>query len=275
MGTNMECSSLVHFEVPWLLHTEWAWAVLLAHRVFGSMTLAVMTAWACAMTQVCSVAWAYAAAGAATLGCGLWLLLWVTYLLKPSVRLSELLSFAVHDVAQEQHLVIGLLLTAAGVSELLHAAALASRRRTLCAARAIHSVWFCNMASVGLLFIGHPQRSWGETQRHVVLGLCLVFGAFMLCVEKREVSSPTLVAHRPSPVPRPCCPSPVIRRRFCPPRPPTFVCHPPRIAYNFLRTPPQPIPSRPIHSCPVPSPFNPPPIPLQSPSNSLLSLGTA
>ena len=45
-----DCLGAGSFEVPWLLHLEWARAVLLAHRVFGSMTLVVMIAWACAMT---------------------------------------------------------------------------------------------------------------------------------------------------------------------------------------------------------------------------------
>ena len=113
----------------WLPHIEWAWAVLLAHRVFGVMTIVVMISWAMALTGITSIAGSYALSGVATSGCGLWLVLWVLVLMKPAADLGQMLDFAWTDVTQEQHFVMGLLLAAAGGAEIYHALALGASVR--------------------------------------------------------------------------------------------------------------------------------------------------
>ena len=167
-----------HLALPWLSHVEWALAVLLAHRVFGVMSITVMISWALSFSECVTLAGGYAMSGVATCSCGIWLVLWVFVLMKPSADFGPMLDFALHDITQEQHFVMGLLLAAAGGAEIYHALALATADLRLSAKKWPHSVWFCNMAMVGLIFIGHPQRSWGETQRHVALGLSMIGGDF-------------------------------------------------------------------------------------------------
>lgn len=182
----MEACANIYLPLPWLPHVEWAWAVLLAHRVFGTLTIGLMMCWAMALSQITTVACSYALAGMLTAACGVWLMLWVIVLMKPAASTSEMIEFAWHDVTQEQHFVMGLLLAAAGCTELFHAVALHSSERALGERRWPHTIWLFNMAMVGLIFVGHPQRSWGETQRHVAIGLSMIAGAFLLTLEKND-----------------------------------------------------------------------------------------
>ncbi|KAL1498840.1 hypothetical protein AB1Y20_013366 [Prymnesium parvum] len=168
---------------PWLPHAEWAQAVLLAHRVFGTMTLCAMVCWSLALTRQLRLGAAFFAAGGSTFVCGAWLLLWTLLLVAPAASLEQRVDFAWRDLAQEQHVAVALLLCGAGAAEMFHALALAA---ALPPRRWPHTVWFANMAMVGMLFVTHPQRTWSETQRHVALGLSLIAGAFTLTCEKNE-----------------------------------------------------------------------------------------
>ncbi|KAJ1454485.1 hypothetical protein M885DRAFT_521757 [Pelagophyceae sp. CCMP2097] len=59
-----------------------------------------------------------------------------------------------------------------------------SRRRRREAFRARASR-FANMALVGLIFVGHPQRSPSAAKKHVALGTCIIFGAYLLTCDKK------------------------------------------------------------------------------------------
>ncbi len=170
--------------VPWLLQSEWSSGVWLAHRVFASLVVTLMVLWLLLFLELCTLRLTFRLTGYATIGCGWWLVAWVFLLLKPG-KTPMLLEFAFQDVAQEQHLAIGMLLAAAGMCELAFSTALARRpRHEVDLLRWPHVVWGVCVGLVGLLFVLHPQRDADETRRHVALGLGLAVGATLLAREK-------------------------------------------------------------------------------------------
>ena len=106
----MECSG-DRFAVPWLNQGEWSHGVWLAHRIFGVLAIAVLLVWACLFLEALSLRRAFLLAGGATGACGLWLIGWVGWLIKPSVTFAEKCDFALRDLAQLQHLAMQQLLT--------------------------------------------------------------------------------------------------------------------------------------------------------------------
>lgn len=172
------------FEVEWLLQSEWAAGVLLAHRVFGAMVLVLMITWCALMLEFSSLARAYLISGGCTTCCGMWLIAWVGRLMKPVAPFRDLLEFSLHDLAQLQHAAIGTLLTAAGASELLVASVLSRSRRQADVLRWPHVLWGVCIGWIGVLFMTHPQRTDSETRWHLALGIGLSGGAYSLAVEK-------------------------------------------------------------------------------------------
>ena len=102
---------------------EWAWGVWFAHRLFGILALYLMVVWSVLLLELTTLERAFCASGGATVACGIWLVLWVLLLLKTSVPTHELWDFAMADLAQMQHLAMGVLFVAAGSAELYFAAA--------------------------------------------------------------------------------------------------------------------------------------------------------
>lgn len=206
----MECSG-DRFAVPWLDQGEWSHGVWLAHRIFGVLAIAVLLVWACLFLEALSLRRAFLLAGGATGACGLWLIGWVGWLIKPSVTFAEKCDFALRDLAQLQHLAMGLLLAAAGAAEVRFAQALLTLpRRRADALLWPHLLWGLCVGWVGLLFLGHPQvaleaspqpprhrRSLSpaalppqldddDAARHLKLGLGLLLGASLLALQKRR-----------------------------------------------------------------------------------------
>ena len=151
-------------------------ALSLQHAVLGFMLVGVVLAYG---LHVAELAWprlslrqAYRASGALTAAGGVYLLLWVVLLAAPRDA-AALRRLATADLVQQQHVVIGCLLVAAGFADLLLAALVP-------APRAVHSAWFCSMASVGLVFLTHPQKDAAATVVHSVLGVAIIFGTFFL-----------------------------------------------------------------------------------------------
>ena len=146
---------------------EWAWGVWFAHRLFGILALYLMVAWSVLLLELTTLERAFCASGGATVACGIWLVLWVLLLLKTSVPTHELWDFAMADLAQMQHLAMGVLFVAAGSAELYFAAAVAYLpRRDVDALRWPHIIWGVCMAWIGVDFVVHPQRNEEETRRH-------------------------------------------------------------------------------------------------------------
>ncbi|KOO53584.1 hypothetical protein Ctob_011763 [Chrysochromulina tobinii] len=89
------------------------------------------------------------------------------------------------DLAQMQHLAMGVLFVAAGGAELYYAAAVAYLpRRDVDALRWPHIIWGVCMAWIGVDFVVHPQRNEEETRRHVTMGIAIVAGSLGLALEK-------------------------------------------------------------------------------------------
>ena len=80
-----------------------------------------MVAWSVLLLELTTLERAFCASGGATVACGIWLVLWVLLLLKPSVPTHELWDFAMADLAQMQHLAMGVLFVASGSAELYFA----------------------------------------------------------------------------------------------------------------------------------------------------------
>ena len=71
-----------HVDVPWLTQPEWESGVALAHRIFGGLAMLLIIIWCTLLLELCRPPLAFALAGCATIACGLWLTLWVVWLLK-------------------------------------------------------------------------------------------------------------------------------------------------------------------------------------------------
>ena len=164
---------------------EWAWGVWFAHRLFGILALYLMVVWSVLLLELTTLERAFCASGGATVACGIWLVLWVLLLLKTSVPTHELWDFAMADLAQMQHLAMGVLFVASGSAELYFATAVAYLpRRDVDALRWPHIIWGVCMAWIGVDFVVHPQRNEEETRRHVLMGLGIVAGSIGLALEK-------------------------------------------------------------------------------------------
>ena len=59
-----------HLALPWLSYVERALAVLLAHRVFGVMSITVMISWALSFSECVTLMGGYAMSGVATVAAG-------------------------------------------------------------------------------------------------------------------------------------------------------------------------------------------------------------
>ena len=83
MASNSTCAAS-SIEWPFLSHAEWSLGVWVAHRLFASCIVIVMSAWSAMLLQVCSLPIAFEVSGTAIGACGVWLMAWVLLLLKPS-----------------------------------------------------------------------------------------------------------------------------------------------------------------------------------------------
>ena len=124
-GTMVTCAAADCCVLAPVTQAEWAWGVWFAHRLFGILALYLMVAWSVLLLDLTTLERAFCASGGATVACGIWPVLWVLLLLKPSVPTHELWNFAMADLAQMQHLAMGVLFVAAGSAELYFAAAVA------------------------------------------------------------------------------------------------------------------------------------------------------
>jgi hypothetical protein len=196
--------------VPWLSASAWGPAVRLAHLVFGSSILLSMAAWSAALVRLLPLPRAFLFAGLFTGGCGAWLLRW-TATFDSNASPEQLSDLVFHDLAQFQHFAMSFLLMSAGASEILHGVALCLSSdgapflmdgRARLTQRWTHSLWALCMASVGVLFIAHPQHTPDEVRRHVLLGVSIMVGAAALGVSKRlgKIDGEFTVSEAPAPL---------------------------------------------------------------------------
>ena len=161
-----------------------------AHAVLGVALAAIVCIWGVLVVsreERVSRSACYAAAGAASVAAGAYLLLWVFALSAPrGADAAAVRAFAGRDLVQQQHAAMSCLFVAAGLSELAHARAL---RHYSASARLrrpwVHSLWFGAIACVALIFVGHPQRAARAVAAHVAVGVSLLAGGFLLACEKR------------------------------------------------------------------------------------------
>ena len=178
------------FTADFMLRSEWVAASAVAHQVIGFSIGGVICVWTLLILERIRRPSAFALSGGFTAFAGVFLAAWVVVLIKPEAQ-PQLWQFAQSDLVQIQHLAIASQLVLAGISELLHARALAlapacKAPTPLLAGKWLHHLWFAHTAAVGLIFLLHPQRSWVAQTHHLGLGVSLILGAHMLSVEKRD-----------------------------------------------------------------------------------------
>jgi len=122
------------------------------------------------------------------LSCGFWLIIWVLWIVKPNIPTEVLLIFALTDLAQEQHLAMGVLFVVAGLAELHFATVLTQSRSEANALMWPHSLWGVCFFWVGVCFVVHPQRDANETARHIAMGLGIAIGGVALAMEKAKAT---------------------------------------------------------------------------------------
>jgi len=156
-----------------------------AHGMIGVCLLALVLVWGGHVVKwpapLSSLPAAYTAAGAIQCAGGLYLLLWVFVLLKPT-QMGALWGFTQQALTQIQHISIACNLAACGVVDL----AVAHGALVRLVGVSAHSLWALNLICVGLVFMVHPQSTSLADTEHVALGLCIIFGTHFLCNERRD-----------------------------------------------------------------------------------------
>ena len=186
----------MRFDAPdFLTPARYGGASETAHAVLGVALAVIVVVWGALVVLGrrgdggrVSLVSCYACAGGTSLGAGCYLLAWVYWLSAPrGADLAVVRAFANRDLVQQQHASISCCLAVAGLAEILHARAAAARADGACLLGRdwVHSVWFGCVATVGLIFVGHPQRASGAVAAHVAIGVSLLAGGFLLAVEKR------------------------------------------------------------------------------------------
>lgn len=152
-----------------------------AHKVTAVGLIFVMMVWSLFFFDVISSSTAFVFGGGFLISMGLYLVLWLFYLLLPE-NIPALHDYVTRDVGQQQHLIIALCLISAGFNDVFIG-------RGWLHSKNWHTLSLVSISLAGMAFMAHPQDNPVSHAEHLYLGAFIVFGAVLFNICKRETDS--------------------------------------------------------------------------------------